>query len=145
MRLWRISDFLTLDGVGGLIAEGRWNRVGQPITYLAESSALAMLEVLVNLEVSEPPASFQLIELEAPGTLTVGHWPADADPTNVDLTRDWGEAFLEANAAPLARVPSVVAPQSWNYLLNPFHPEAARVSITAAGRWPRDARLFDRP
>ena len=74
--------------------------------------------------------------------MPVTTWPADQDHHDKDLAADWGDAFLRAARMPLARVPSVVAPESWNYLLNPLHPDAKRVHVTRAGRWPWDTRLF---
>ena len=142
MRLWRISEYATLAGTGGLIAAGRWNSGGTPITYLAESSALAMLEVLVNLELDHIPEDFQLLEIAGDDGLGIVAWPDDCDHFDSAATARWGEQFLADAAAPLARIPSVIAPYSWNYLLNPLHPDAPRVTITQAARWPWDARLF---
>lgn len=103
-----------------------------------------MLEVFVNIETSELPAPFQLIAVAAPDDLTMVAWPADQDHGDSLLTSDWGDAFLRGMDAPLARVPSIVAPESWNYLLNPLHADASRVTIESAARWPWDARLFGR-
>lgn len=144
MRLWRISEWPTLNGVGGELVEGRWHRVGAPITYLAGSSALALLEVLVRRPRKELPEPYQLLEIEAPDDVTVIHWPVDQPIPDKDATADWGSAFLRAGTASLACVPSVIAPHSSNYLLNPLHPDAARVVIRRAARWPWDARLFGR-
>ena len=130
--------------MGGLIAPGRWSRVGRPIVYMAESSALAMLEVLAGYEVGETPVTFQLLQIDGPDDTPVTHWPADEDHHDTVLTSDWGDAFLRANATPLARVPSVIAPDSANWLLNPLHPDANRIRVVQAQRWPWDARLFER-
>lgn len=144
MLLWRISEHRTLDGTGGKLWAGRWNSRGLPVAYIAESSALAMLEVLVNLELSRPPRGFQLLEIAAPDDVGMIEWPADDDHADMALTRRWGDAFLRANEVVLARVPSIVAPKSWNYLLNPLHPDASRVTVVAAAHWPWDVRLFAR-
>lgn len=142
MRLWRISEWVDLDGVGGLAHGGRWHHAGRPIVYMAESSALALLEILVRQPRAAPPPPFQLLEIAAPDDLGVTTWPAGQAILDKDLTADWGDAFLRAAATPLARVPSVVAPRSWNYLLNPLHPEAPRVEVVQTARWPWDVRLF---
>lgn len=140
MRLWRISEFPALDGRGGLIAGGRWHSRGRPVVYLAEHSALAMLEVRVHLEVATVPPSFRLIEVDAPDDLAVTEhgWPAPDEAG----CRAWGDAWLAAGETPLARVPSVVAPRGWNMLLNPLHGEAGRCAIVRDERWPWDGRLW---
>lgn len=144
MRLWRISEFASLDGAGGLYAAGRWNSIGQPITYLAESSALALLEALVRRSRTVLPAPYQLLDVHVPDDVAATRWPVDQDAHDRPLTTAWGDAFLRARSTALARVPSVIAPASWNYLLNPLHPDAARIRIARAARWPWDARLFGR-
>lgn len=131
-----------LDGAGGLKDRGRWHNVGHPVVYLAESSALAILEVLVRQPRSRLPPPFQLLEIDAGASLDVISAPFESPLPHRDITAAWGDDFLKGTAAPLARVPSVVAPKGWNYLLNPLHPDAARVTVTTAARWPWDARLF---
>jgi RES domain-containing protein len=56
------------------------------------------------------------------------------------LTRAW---FNERRTA-LLRVPSAIVPAAFNYLLNPMHPDAARVSVVAQQTAEFDARLFGR-
>src|SRR3546814_17761488 len=73
--LWRISEHATLDGAGGLVVGGRWHSKGRPIVYAAESTALAMLEVLVHLDVDSIPPPFQLMRLQVPDGL-----PPSASP-----------------------------------------------------------------
>jgi RES domain-containing protein len=142
VRFWRISEFVALDGVGGTLAAGRWNSKGPPVVYMAGSSALALLEVLVRRGRGLLPPPYQLLQIDAPDELAVTHWPPEGDYHDRAATAAWGDAFLAAAATPLARVPSVIAPESWNYLLNPLHPDAPRVAVTRAGHWPWDARLF---
>ncbi len=144
MRLWRISDHADLDGTGGLLAPGRWHRIGEPIVYMAESSALALLETMVHINRTRLPPPYQLLEIAAPDDLTITEWPLDQDASDKELTAEWGAAFLRSKSAAMARVPSSVAPESWNYLLNPLHQDAQRFSIVIAARRSWDARLFDR-
>jgi RES domain-containing protein len=46
-----------------------------------------------------------------------------------EVTRAIGDAWLAASETPLARVPSAILPQTWNYLLNPEHPDAKQVQV----------------
>ena len=144
MRLWRISEFADLSGIGGQVAPGRWHTKGRPIVYAAESSALAMLEVLAGLEPGVASPSFQLIQIDAPDDFAMVAFPDDADVGDPSSTTAWGDDFIRAVGAPLARVPSAIAPYCWNYLLNPLHPDASRVRIVRAERRPWDVRLFER-
>lgn len=42
----------------------------------------------------------------------------------------------------MLRVPSALVPNVSNYVLNPLHPDAARLSIKSIERYPFDRRLF---
>ncbi|MDE3106013.1 MAG: RES family NAD+ phosphorylase, partial [Acidobacteriota bacterium] len=44
LQLWRISNFRSLAGEGGLRYAGRWHTAGKPIVYLAASAAGALVE-----------------------------------------------------------------------------------------------------
>lgn len=141
MLLWRVSDFAELSGIGGTLTSGRWNSEGRPIVYSAESSALALLEVLVGLVTKRAPADYQLLRIEAEDGLKQTLYPDNAVP-ELSRSRAWGDAWLVAGKTVLARVPSAIAPFSYNILINPLHPEASRVRVAAASRWPWDKRLF---
>ena len=60
----------------------------------------------------------------------------------VALTRARGDEWLRAGTTALLRVPSVIVPDAVNYLLNPTHIEAGRISIASALRAPFDPRLM---
>jgi RES domain-containing protein len=143
---WRISNHLELTGTGGLIASGRWHTRGVPVVYLAESPTSALLENLVHLEISERkiPEIYTLLEIAVPDDLAVHEiHPTIADwQQNQHLTRELGDAWLAARETPLAKVPSAVAPKTWNMLLNPLHPNAADIKIVSATQEAFDLRLF---
>jgi RES domain-containing protein len=147
LALWRISNFRSLSGDGGLRYSARWHTAGRPIIYLAASAAGALLEVLVHLELSEDelPSAYTLLRVEAPADIAVEELSAgrgDAWKTDLALSRRAGDAWLRAGKTALARVPSAILPDTWNYLLNPLHPETKRVRIAAATKASFDARLL---
>jgi RES domain-containing protein len=145
--LWRISDRLTLNGQGGIDYSARWNIAGRPVVYLAGSPAGAMLEVLVHLEV-EPddlPDAYTLLQIAVPGLVAIQdiavpeeiNWKSD-----LAVTRRLGDEWLMTTNAPLGRVPSSIMPDTWNYLLNPVHPDAKQIVIASATEAYLDWRLF---
>ena len=137
-----MSPFTSLAGEGGLFSDGRWHTIGRRIVYLAESSALALLEAIVRLDRSELPEPYQLLRIEGATSLPHLSWPASEPPGSEQISKAWGDTWLERAETALAKVPARVAPHSFNYLLNPAHPDAARVHVAAAGRYPWDHRLF---
>ena len=147
MRLWRISNHASLSGDGGLYASGRWHSRGRRVVYLADHPASALVEIMVHLEIDaeDLPTHFQLLGVEVPDGIDIAHvdeadlpegWRGDAA-----LTRARGDVWLSGNAAAMLRVPSAIVPESANYLLNPAHPDAARIEIASAIRAAFDPRL----
>jgi len=145
--LWRISDYIDLSGEGGRKAGARWHTAGSRIVYLAESPMAALVETLVHLEVEseETPDFYTLLKIAVPSDLSILPLdpPSGSDwKRDLELTRRIGDAWLASLETPLARVPSVLAPQTWNYLLNPEHPEAKQVQVAEVIREQFDNRLF---
>ena len=117
------------------------------MVYLAESPAGALLEVLVhfNLDSEDIPGSYTLLQVSAPEETSV----LSLDPSSEaewrqvqELTRRIGDEWLASLKTPLARVPSAIMPHTWNYMLNPEHPDATQVQIAEVIRERFDNRLF---
>ncbi|MFP3568034.1 RES family NAD+ phosphorylase [Paraburkholderia sp. SIMBA_030] len=155
MVLWRISNYADLKGIGGLRAPGRWHHAGQPVVYLAEHPAGALLETLVHQEIGSPadlPDTYQLLRAEVDDTVTVAEMGDDALPAdwrdNMPWTQDAGTEWLTAGTSALLKVPSAVMPFAYNYVLNPAHEDAARITIGVVIKVrqdPRILRLLSRP
>ena len=148
MILWRISNYADLLGIGGMEASARWHTAGRPIVYLAESPSSALLEILVHLETDEDdrPDTYQILKVEAPDDIPVmkvslTSLPADWK-NNEEATREIGDAWLERSGSALMRVPSVIMPETYNWLLNPRHADAKKVIILHSEKHLYDSRLF---
>jgi len=147
--LWRISKHSDLGGIGGEKADARWHTVavGKRIVYLAEHPAVALIESLVNLSgIPEAfPRNFQLLKIEADLGVEIEE-SSNGLPTdwqnNQSLTRRLGDEWLKERRTALLRIPSVPSPQSFNYVLNPLHPDAQKVRIIESTWLPYDERLF---
>jgi RES domain-containing protein len=106
-----------------------------------------MLEVLVHLKEREEglPRIYTLLKIEAPDDLAVKQLntiaPADWKE-HPEFTRQIGDAWLASLETPLARVPSAIAPRTWNYLLNPEHPDAKQMQVAEMIKEQFDNRLF---
>ena len=148
MTLWRISEHPNLSGEGGRIGTARWHTRGRPVVYLTESPASAMLERVVHFlddEDGNLPRFYQLLQISAPDGAAVKPlstmMPIDWRERSV-FTRQLGDAWLASLETPLARVPSAIAPYTWNLLLNPEHPDARLVQIESVTLERFDNRLF---
>jgi RES domain-containing protein len=148
MILWRISNYADLLGIGAMEASARWHTAGRPLVYLAESPSSALLEILVHLEADEDnrPDSYRLLKTEvaddvasesASLSLLPPGWKGDKA-----VTRAIGDDWLERGATALLRVPSVISPETYNWILNPRHADARRAAIVHIDRPLYDSRLF---
>lgn len=145
--LWRISNYRSLSGEGGLKYAARWHSAGSRIVYLAESPAGAMVEVLVHLELEEEdlPRSYTLLRIAVPEVMVIEQIrvpPDDAWKEDHALSRRIGDEWLATRASALARVPSAILPNTFNLLLNPLHMDAERVEIVQNTRATFDLRLL---
>ncbi|HWB87031.1 MAG TPA: RES family NAD+ phosphorylase [Bryobacteraceae bacterium] len=147
MILWRISNYADLLGIGGLEASARWHTAGRPIVYLAESPSAALLEILVHLETDEEdrPGSYQILKIEVSEGVAAESVPLASLPpgwrSNESTTREIGDAWLAKSASALLRVPSVITPETYNWLLNPRHADAKKIMIVHVENHPYDSRL----
>lgn len=145
--LWRISNYPSLSGEGGLHYAARWHTAGQRIVYLAESPAGAMIEALVHLELDEVdwPHAYRLMQVEYPESLaveTLKPTPARTWKTLPAATRKLGDEWLRSRRSALATVPSAILPETWNVLLNPEHGDAQQVRAVRTMRAEYDPRLL---
>jgi RES domain-containing protein len=150
MLLWRVSNHADLTGLGGERLKGRWHTVtpGRRILYLSEHPAVALIESLVNLD-GDPrffPQHFQLLKIvAADGAHVLELSSAQISAIDEDdpaSTQAIGDAWLTSRESALLRVPSIPSPESWNYLLNPLHPDASLVNLEWARHIAYDKRLF---
>ena len=144
MILWRISLHRGLGGTGGIRAPGRWHHAGQPVVYLAESPAGALLEVCVHTSANDVPPEFVLLKIEAPethGEVVEAEDLPQGWQSRLELTRDLATAWLRKKETALLQVPSAIVPETTNFLLNPAHPGAKKFTVTHVFSYPFDARL----
>lgn len=112
---------------------------------MAQSLSLAALEVLVHLKQTNDLQPFRAFILEVPDELIL--MPTSFPTrwrTDYSVSRGFGDAWLKQGNKPVLRVPSVVTPGEWNFLLNPLHRDFSLKWVVAGPSVYRfDARLVD--
>jgi RES domain-containing protein len=135
------------DGEGARLYGGRWNGVGTRVAYASDSAALAILEVLVHLQASAVLPSYSLVPVEIPAALVhplaPEALPADwrRSPPSPEV-RAVGDRWVRAGTSAVLRVPSAIVETEHNLLLNPAHPDFARLRIGEARPFAFDPRLL---
>lgn len=150
IKVWRISHKRHSDslfsGIGAKLYGGRFNSPGSKVVYTSGSLSLAMLELLVQ---GNKRDRF---------TALVGA-TATFDSENVthmevsELPKDWnarppksssqllGDNWLDKGTTLVLRVPSVIVPTEYNYLINPLHPLFSSIIYSEVQDIEFDARL----
>lgn len=147
MRVYRIGDpngrYPIYSGEGATLAEGRWHERGQEVIYTSASYSTAMLEKLAHFN-GILPANQHFLEIEIPqGTsyevVTKDSLPGWIDPS---MARPFGAAWVRQRRTAILIVPSFVAREEENVLINPAHADARaiRPKLEKPVFW--DDRLF---
>ena len=146
---YRIADrrFPLFSGEHAGRVGGRWNPRGRPAIYASTTYSGAMLEKLAQLGTTRIPRHQVSIAITIPAGLTVQAYQADElsegwNASDYEVSQAVGEKWLIAQKAVALVVPSVLFPVERNVVLNPWHPQIARVSVgePLEIRW--DGRLF---
>jgi len=132
ITVWRIVNTNYKDkayeGDGARIYGGRWNSKGVAVVYTAGSLALASIEMILNLPA--PKLLQKYVRISAYISLDLV-----LELSEVDLPKDWnsrpispstraiGDRWVKEQSSAVLRVPSIVVPDEYNYLLNPNHPD----------------------
>jgi len=129
MRLWRISSYPGLSGVGGYHADGRWHTRGKPVLYASEHPALAMVEAMAHMRlgVTAMPLTLKLIAIDVADAVTIAPTPRlpAGWQANEPTSQAVGDTWIARAETLLLRLPSAILAHSTNYLINPAHPDAA--------------------
>lgn len=152
MQIFRIADqrHEVWNGTGAMLVGGRFNSPGRPVIYGALTFAGAMLEVLVHARIGRVPRHHVLVIGSAPEAMSVERVEASELPTGWDTLEDaraarsYGDRWLAECRSAILLVPSVVARREWNALVNPAHPDALRIQVSAPEPVQWDDRLFSR-
>lgn len=145
LRVVRIarSAHAIWSGTGAAMGGGRWNAVGVPVIYAADSKALSMLEVLVQGgDMSDPRAAVVATIPDEVAIETLAPLPPGWREIDSPAAMAAGTAWVISGRTAVLRVPSVIVPEELNFLINPMHPDAARIAVSTPVTVEWDPRLF---
>ncbi|HHY6928202.1 TPA: RES family NAD+ phosphorylase [Burkholderia ambifaria] len=152
MKLFRIADtrHAIWSGTGAMLVGGRFNSPGRPVIYAASTFAGAMLEVLVHARIGKVPKTHGWVEATVPDDVPVERHTAETLPVGwnaaaLQEARRFGDAWLTESRTAILVVPSVVVRAESNVLVNPAHPDAARIVVHEPQPVVWDERLFVMP
>jgi len=137
-----------LSGSGARLYGGRWNSIGVPLLYTSGSRALCIAEMAVHGALSRFQNDFSMLSLKLPLKFS------QREIKEKDLPSDWrafpcpfstqkiGDQFVLDRAELVLKVPSVLVPEEFNYLLNPLHHDYSKIKINLVKVFAFDERLL---
>jgi len=151
IRAWRLIKATRVDdafsGEGARRWGGRWNSKGVRVVYTAESLSLATLEVMVHAPFYSALRNYVCILVEFGPRLSQSitvedlpdKWRAEPIPQAV---RAMGDHWIKNQESLIFKVPSVIIPVEYNYLINPSHPDFENLVVHSPERFSFDTRML---
>ena len=135
-----------MTGEGARLFGGRWNPQGVAAVYLAQSRALAALDILVHAPREALPLDWSVIEIEVPdeSILEADMKSLPGDWRNLPSSpgaRRFGEQWLKSRTGLAMKLPSVIVPEEHSLLFNPHHSAASQARVTGVNGFRFDTRL----
>ena len=126
------------DSTGAFLQPGRWHPRGTRVIYAAEHASLAVLENLIHAGGRKlPPRA--LTRIEIPGNLAI----ESASWMDMPDSQQFGERWVTEARSAVLRVPSIaVNRMESNFVLNPRHPDFARIKHADPEQFIFDPRFF---
>jgi len=149
----KVYRFVSTSFPDGLSTEGarrnggRWNSKGIPVLYCATSESLAMLELRVHVPNPYPRVRLRFV-IEVPDD-------AVHEASVTALPRGWnklppspaskrfGDEWIAAGSSLGLLVPSIIASEERNILLNPAHARFSEVRVLKKSQVQMDMRLYE--
>lgn len=154
VHLWRVASDTPgwsadeMSGKGAASQGARWNFPGELVTYAATSISLAAWETRAHLgRGAKLPWNRYLVRLDVPDDVWAAREVLARPPVGWDaipegqVSRAEGSAWLRSGRTALLAVPSVIVEEEDNVLVNPRHPDSARIVATKLRRFVYDHRV----
>jgi len=136
MEIFRITDSIWADKLQASGRPARWNSKDIEMLYFAQSVSLAILENTVHRSSIElRDKTFRLVKAEAPddfNEINEKDLPIGWNDVSIEaqlICRSFGDNWIFSNSSLLLRVPSVISPGEYNFLVNPKHPDFIKLKI----------------
>jgi RES domain-containing protein len=135
------------DGSGAALEGARWNSPGRLLIYASEHYATTLLEQLVHAGRTQLPGRHHAAAIEIPDDLPSEQFDPGAfpgwDAEESAAARAYGDAWHASGRTAVLIVPSLPGqPIERNFIINPAHPDASRITVLPSFDVIWDGRLF---
>jgi RES domain-containing protein len=138
------------DGSGAALEGARWNSPGRLLIYTSEHYATAILEKLVHAGRTLLPGAHHAAAIQIPDDIPLEEFESSSVPgwetEDSAAARAYGDEWHAGGRTAVLIVPSLPGqPVERNFIINPAHPDAARITVTPSFEVVWDGRLFGPP
>ncbi|MDD4192087.1 MAG: RES family NAD+ phosphorylase [Mangrovibacterium sp.] len=150
MEIYRI----TKDRFANLSSPGyaaRWNSKGVYVIYAAQSRSLAVLENIAHRPSVSILDKYVTMVIDVPEDIEVGKIDPESlqegwnllDEKAKGICQVVGDQFVSDHKFTVLKVPSVIVPQEFNYLINTDHPDFVKIQIKKIEPFLFDSRILN--
>lgn len=151
MNLYRIADARhpIWDGQSAVFFGGRWSSPGRPVIYTSLSYSGAMLEVLALTGMGVIPKDHRCVVATVADSVsfelhTEQSLPEGWREFSGVIAREFGDQWLSEKRSAVLVVPSTIIPFEFNAMVNPDHPDVAKIIVADPIEVFWGPRLFSR-
>ena len=149
-QAWRIVKAkyagTAFNGEGAFRAGGRWNSRWHRAVYCSSTLSLAALETLVHIipmmdlkhAVCRITFDERMVESVNQKNLPI-NWREQPPPM---ATQSIGDQWIKQARSAVLKLPSIIIPHEYNYILNPTHPDFNNITTHPFESFAFDPRLL---
>lgn len=146
-RIAKDSYINDLTGTGAKSVGGRWNFKGVAVLYTSSSVSLCVLECLAHFPAAFAPKDMAMASISIPDNQI-------SEINNTDLPENWRSVpsprilkemayqWVKTQESLVLKVPSIIVPQEFNYIINPLHQDFQKVILTEVTPFAFDNRVL---
>ena len=134
MEVFRISHKKYSHSLTASGKANRWNVNGQHVIYTASSRSLATLELQVHMNHIKPEPNYRVMVISLPENdhlirqIKISELPKNWRKMTAYATlQKIGSTWYQSMEALILKVPSVVVPFEYNYVINVNHPDCRKM------------------
>jgi len=150
MQVYRISKdayIRDLTGIGAKSVGGRWNFKGVAVLYASSSISLSVLECLAHFPAAFAPKDMAIAIISIPDTsiteiklnVLPENWREVPSPR---ILKELAYQWIKTQESLVLKVPSIIVPQEFNYIINPFHKDFQKVILEDVSLFSFDNRVL---
>ena len=143
IQLARYTDFLS--GNWALDHPARWHKKGDKVIYTSDSLALAVLEMIANVNGIEnlpPNLIYVQYEFSSRYQEILDYKFKKEEYLSYGESQELGHEWVKGYDKVCLKVPSILIPHSSNVLINPSHPDFRGIDVSQPEPLLSDSRLF---